>query len=148
MPAAAVIDASVAVKWFLPAEDHAEDALALLHARAAGSVRLVVPSLLFYEVSNALLVAVRRNRLAREDYLDALEALFRLGLEAADLPDYHRRAAALAYAYGRSAYDAAYLALAESRGAVFLTADRRLYNAVGEHLPWVRWLADWRETLS
>lgn len=148
MPAVAVIDATVAVRWFLPAEDYAEEALSLLHARAAGAVHLVVPPLLFYEVSNALVVAVRRNRMGREDYLDALEALFRLGLEAADSPEYHRRAAALAFAYGRSAYDAAYLALAESRGATFLTADRRLYNALGGHLPWVRWLADWREALS
>jgi len=43
-----------------------------------------------------------------------------------------------------TAYDAHYLALAEMLGCEFWTADRRLYNAVKEELPWVKWLSDFR----
>ena len=39
-----------------------------------------------------------------------------------------------------SAYDAHYLALAESRQCECWTADERLWNTVKNALPWVRWL--------
>jgi predicted nucleic acid-binding protein len=40
----------------------------------------------------------------------------------------------------KAAYDAYYLALAESLKADFWTADQRLTNAVAEKLPWVKCL--------
>ena len=53
----------------------------------------------------------------------------------------------LASRYGLSAYDAAYLALAQSGNMIILTADERLYNAVKKELPWVVWFDDWRSKL-
>ena len=49
-----------------------------------------------------------------------------------------------AYQYQRSAYDGAYLALAQSQGLWFYTGDRRLCNAVGQALPWVKWIGDYQ----
>ena len=46
----------------------------------------------------------------------------------------------LARRYNRSAYDVAYLALAEATGQPLITGDRRLYQAVRNELGWVRWL--------
>jgi predicted nucleic acid-binding protein len=40
------------------------------------------------------------------------------------------------------AYDAQYLALADLLGCELWTADRRLVNAVGGKLPWVRWIGE------
>ena len=45
----------------------------------------------------------------------------------------------LALRFGRSAYDAAYLALAQATDQPLVTGDLRLYNAVREHLNWVKW---------
>ena len=50
----------------------------------------------------------------------------------------------LARRLDRSAHDAAYLALAQVRGELFVTGDLRMYNAVRGHLDWVRWVEDWR----
>lgn len=50
----------------------------------------------------------------------------------------------LAYRHNRSAYDAAYLALADALNAQLITADRRLYNAVHQKLGWVLWITDYR----
>jgi predicted nucleic acid-binding protein len=40
------------------------------------------------------------------------------------------------------AYDAQYLALADLLGCELWTADRRLVSAVGDKLPWVRWIGE------
>ena len=42
------------------------------------------------------------------------------------------------------AYDSHYLALAEMLGLELWTADERLYNAVKDALPWVKWLGDFQ----
>ena len=49
----------------------------------------------------------------------------------------------LALRFDRSAYDAAYLALAEKTKEPLITGDRRLYRAVREHLDWVQWMGDY-----
>lgn len=49
-----VVDASVALKWFVDEPDSAP-ALALRNAHIAGQSPLVAPDLLIYEVANALL---------------------------------------------------------------------------------------------
>jgi predicted nucleic acid-binding protein len=49
----------------------------------------------------------------------------------------------MARRFSCSAYDAACLALAESRGEPFITGDLRLYNTVHAALSWVTWIADY-----
>jgi predicted nucleic acid-binding protein len=44
----------------------------------------------------------------------------------------------------RSAYDSAYMALAQAQGVWFFTGDKRLFNAVGRALAWVQWLGDYQ----
>jgi predicted nucleic acid-binding protein len=52
----------------------------------------------------------------------------------------------LALRFDRSAYDAAYLALAEATGQSLITGDRRLFNAVQEHLTWVHWIGEYAQS--
>jgi predicted nucleic acid-binding protein len=76
---------------------------------------------------------------------DALEAVLGLGIDLRSDGELHSRALAMAGKLGpAAAYDAHhvahYLALAERLGVEFWTADRRLQQAVGATLPWVRLL--------
>ena len=50
----------------------------------------------------------------------------------------------LASQHQRSVYDSAYLALAQSKELWLYTGDKRLFNAVGQALPWVKWIGDYQ----
>jgi predicted nucleic acid-binding protein len=72
---------------------------------------------------------------AKQAVIDASVALFR-GIQ--------NLAFQLASQHKRSVYDGAYLALAQSQGIWFYTGERRLFNAVGKALLWVKWIGDYQ----
>jgi len=118
-----LLDASVVLKWFLPEEER-ETALALLDAHIAQEELIAVPELLYYEVSNILAV---KAPLPDEAIFEALDYLFDLELEVFSLGrEEYLEAVRLARAYHLSVYDASYVALAQSLGVSFITADERL----------------------
>lgn len=122
-PPALVVDASVAVKWFNPEEGH-ERALALRDRHVSGRVRLVAPSLLVWEVGNALRYS---GELGASDVKRALEALLDLQV-ALEGPDtsWLEDAVDLAFEAGLTLYDASYLGLARHLGTSVVTADEKM----------------------
>jgi len=99
---------------------------------------VVAPTLLHYEVSNAMHRYVVHGELLPEEAAEALEAALGLGIALYGDAGLHRRALELAKHFALpAAYDAHYLALAERLGAEFWTTDHRLVKAVGAALPWV-----------
>ncbi len=123
----AVLDASVVLKWFAPnAEVSSEQARIVRERHRAGELIVTVPSLLFLEILN---VAGRRWTWAEADLLDLAASLKMVAFEVAeaDLEDLTPW-----IARGLSAYDAAYVALAESRGIPLLTDDDRILAAAPE----------------
>ena len=78
-----------------------------------------------------------------DDTRRALEEAMSLDIRYLDPPDLPLRAFELAARLRRpAAYDAHYLALAEHLECPFWTADERLYNAVRNDFPSIRWLGD------
>jgi len=134
-----IVDASVILRAFFPDEKQAQ-AQALIRDHVSGYVRLTAPVLLLYEVTNAVLQAVHRGRITDEEGEAILGAFEGLGIEME--PVTWQQMLPLARRFDRSAYDAAYLALAKARGEPLVTGDLRLYHAVRDHLDWVRWLGD------
>lgn len=120
----AVLDASVVLKWFrTPDEHHVAAARALRSEYEAGELLAFAPALLFIEILN---VAGRRWHLP-EQQLDALaSALPRLGLQLVE-PDLSVIARWINR--GLTAYDAAYLAVAEQTGARLITDAREILHA-------------------
>lgn len=101
--------------------------------------RLVAPTLMSYEVVNALHRAVRLDAMTGEVATRALTASLALPVELHGDRALHERALTLAGQLGLSAtYDAHYLAVAERFGVPVWTTDARLAKAVGAGPPMVR----------
>jgi predicted nucleic acid-binding protein len=101
--------------------------------------RIAAPTLLFYEVANALYRYQRARMMSSSAVRLALKAAQALPLRLYGEPELHTRALDLAEHFSLpAAYDAHYLALADWLGAELWTADRRLARAVQDELPWVR----------
>ena len=137
-----VIDASVALKWQLEDEQDTPQALTLRDDLLIRKrITLSAPSLYFYELINGITSAVRRRRLQQSQGEEALHNLFSIEVALRTPP--FERAYTVALEYSLSAYDSAYVALAETLGADLWTADRQLYDAIADSLPWVRWIGDY-----
>ena len=116
-----VVDASVAIKWYLAEEDW-ETARGIL----AGADQITAPELVVVEVSNAAWKAYRRGLIAAEQQaliaadvvqvFDRLEPLSHLSV----------RASAIAREIDYPVYDCFYLALSEAKDASLVTSDERL----------------------
>lgn len=135
-----IVDASVILSAFFPDEDQLQ-AQALIREHVMGRVELVAPTLLLYEVTNAVVQARRRGRITDEQAEKILSSFEGLGITLR--PVTWQQVLPLALRFDRSAYDAAYLALAKISEQPLVTADRRLYNAVHERLDWVQWMGDY-----
>ncbi len=134
-----IVDASVILRAFFPDEDQAQ-AQALIRDHVSGRTRLLAPTLMVYEVTNAVVQGVRRGRITDDDGEAILTAFEGLGIEM-ELVTWQQMLP-LARRFDRSAYDAAYLALAQARGEPLVTGDLRLYHAVRDDLNMVRWIGN------
>jgi len=123
---ACIVDASVLVKLVLP-EDGSAAATALMHPTEQGDPpRRVVPDLIYHECANILWKRVRRGEFSAAVAETRLGQLLSLPLSVWAARDLVLRALALASSLGLSAYDAAYVALAELLGVPLITADTAL----------------------
>ncbi len=135
-----IVDANVILQAFFPDEAQVQ-AQAVVGEHTAGQLRLKAPALLPYELSNAVRQAERRGRISASQGDELLQAMRDLEIEI--LTQAWGEMLPLARQYDRSAYDAAYLTLAQQLDEPFITGDLRLYNAVHRHLDWVLWIGDY-----
>lgn len=108
----------------LPDEGESPDRWVGILASAA----IDVPDVWHYEVANALIVGVRRERLTSAEAGLAASLLGSLGAKTHPAPPL-ARLLAVGAAHGLSAYDAAYLVLATDTGSSLLTRDAGLTRA-------------------
>jgi predicted nucleic acid-binding protein len=124
---ALVVDASITAAWFLP-DEATPGTEALLLATADREVW--VPALWLLEMGNLLLAAQRRQRIdaaRRRLLVEAASALrLRVDREPVSLVVIDE----LAARHGLSAYDAAYLELAQRRKLPLATVDAALARAM------------------
>jgi len=127
-----VVDASVAVQWFIrERERDREAALNLRSEHTQGQTRMIVPELFLLEVPNA----VKAGRKGTEEELaEVLKTLMDLDLQVERHSEtVLRKTNAVAWAYNLTWYDAVYVALAEILGFPCVTADEALLRKMKGH---------------
>lgn len=113
-----VVDASVAVKWFVEEEGRA-DALAVLRCNAD----VVVPDLFFAEFANVLWKKSRKGEVGIQQAAQAISCVGQFVNHAMKSADLIERFFQWAQKLDHSVYDCLYLTCAETEGSKFVTAD-------------------------
>lgn len=122
-----IIDASVAVKWFVENEPERDLAFKILDLIKDNPTFYAVPEFFFNEMLSVL-CRLSPNEKVAIDYIHALQdlGLNRLG-NGRELMD---EACRIAMAYHLTGYDAIYVANAKLAGGYWITADDKAYQKV------------------
>ena len=116
-----VVDASVALKWFVEESD-SNTAWRVLKGD------LVAPSLILGEVANGLWKKWRQHEVTRDQALAAIASLPMMLVDTYPPERLVDRATQIALDVDHAVYDCFYLALAEQLRIPFVTADIKMIN--------------------
>ena len=144
-----VIDASVLAQVYVKDAEERFTTVAeeIVRRHVNGSIELVAPQFILYEIPSAIHRAVRRRRLDPSDARLAIRHFFNLQLRTLGgdgslrlmIESAYMRAAQL----GCHMYDALYLVVAEVLGYHFITADNKLYRRIHDQVDYVIWIEDY-----
>lgn len=121
-----VVDASVILAAIFPQEAHRRDAMAFIDRSMKIAGTFIAPSILLYEVFNAVRSAILSKRLTFGDAHTMLTAYKTIEPAYVDFSFLSKNALTIALKSDCSVYDAAYAALAEERRCPLYTLDRKL----------------------
>ena len=133
-----VIDASVLAKIYLKDEEFAPVARAIVDRYVDGSLELVAPQFILYEIPSAIQAAVRQRRLDPGTARQAVQDFFDLRIRT--LGDVGTLPTMIQLAYARASQ---LVTAAETLGYQLVTADRKLYNAIKDRVGYALWIADY-----
>jgi len=134
-----VVDASVAAQWLVPDNNTAE-ALQILQLVPF----LIAPELLLAEVANTLWKRVQRGELSRTEGEALITAFLTIPVDIYPHIPLLPLAWNIATATGITIYDSLYVALANTKQAPLITADKRLHAQASalSHYAQLLWIAD------
>ncbi|HET6572131.1 MAG TPA: type II toxin-antitoxin system VapC family toxin [Fimbriiglobus sp.] len=141
-PVVLVVDASVAVKLFLP-EPLAAEAAALFGLLADPATAFHVPDLFYVECANIFWKQVRRGNTTPAQVIADLNRLKVWRLTPTSAFDLIADALPIALNHGVTAYDASYVALAARLGVPLVTADQKLVQRLAATPFAPVWLGAW-----
>jgi predicted nucleic acid-binding protein len=121
-----VVDASVILAAILPQEAHAKIALTFIKRSTNERKKLIAPSILLYEVFNAVRSAILSKRISEDEARVILAAYTTIEPIYIDFSLLSQNALKVALESDCSVYDAAYAALAHERECSMCTLDKKL----------------------
>jgi predicted nucleic acid-binding protein len=138
-----VVDANILIAFSLADEPLHGQAGQILSSWAAARTTLAAPRLFRSEVTAVVRKAVYQRRMSYEQGSRMLARLLIYAIEFHEDDVLLISAYELAELFHRPrAYDTQYLALAQRLACEFWTVDERLFNAVKDRFPLIRWLGD------
>lgn len=117
-----VVDTSVAFKWFIRIDEKFRDkSLVLLQRHANNEDTIIVPSLLYLEIANAL---ATKDKIGEKQIRESLQTLNDLNLKIHSFgKEDYINAAVLAKEYKTTVYDMLYAVVAKRNNCMLVTAD-------------------------
>ena len=93
---------------------------------------------------------IEKKRMPVKLVIDASVALkwqfkdsLNIGIELVDFAGLEEKTFKMARRHNRSVYNCAYLSLAERERCNIFTADKHLYNALNDKVPFIRWIGNY-----
>ena len=129
-----VIDASALLKAYFPDEEGYEKAQDIVFNYSIGKLNLHAPSLIDYEISNAIWIAYKRGRINFDEAKDIYRKILNLDIRRYDIEFFQEGILDICKKFNISVYDASYLLLAEKLNINVVTGDKKLFNAVRNKL--------------
>ena len=121
-----VLDSSVIAKWFFK-EEQREEAINLRKLHKNGKIVINAPKLLLFELGNIFL---NKKVFAEKFFNESIDTLFSININFTEAKEILDSTFNLASKYNLSFYDATYIALAKNLKCDFITADKKLVEAV------------------
>lgn len=138
-----VIDSGVLLKAYFPDEDGHTEAQNIISDYARGNIIFHAPALITYEIINACLVASRMARFPKKVAKEIMSEILQIEIIKEDIDHLKDMIFDIAEKYCRSAYDAAYIAVAESRQLHLITGDKKLFNSLKNHFTFIKWIGNY-----
>jgi len=137
-----VIDANVVVKWFVE-EENSDQALKIRDKYINGEIKLIAPSIITFEILNALYY---KRLFSESEMREISEALEAFSFELYYLKgEYVEKTLEVVFKNDITVYDASYIALAIIKDTYMYTADEKLIERLKEeYLKYVRNIKDVR----
>lgn len=136
-----VVDSNILIAFGLSDEPLHTQANQILAAWKAAGTPLAAPRLLRSEIIAVMRKVVYQQRITHEQGREMLTRILMYPVDFHEDDALLKSAYELAEEFNRPrAYDAQYLALAKRLSCEFWTADERMFNAVKDHFPGIRWL--------
>jgi predicted nucleic acid-binding protein len=134
-----IVDANVAIKWFLP-EIHKNEALRLLNPVYS----LHVPNLFLLEFGNVVAKKLRRHEISLEVAHQVIAKVQTIPLKWHSDAPWFPSAFEIAHETYRSLYDCLYLSLAIAIDGQMVTADLKFYESLktGPYANRLLWVED------
>ena len=133
-----VIDANVALKWFIP-EPYSDKAEAILNGFRHHGLSLIAPDLIIPEVVQTLWKqSARSNEITLQDARESCTDFVALQLPVYPSATIAEHALNFATEENHPVYDALYIVLALEGGSALITADQTVVNKLSGKFPFIR----------
>ena len=124
------VDASTCLKWVFNDEIFSDQAIQLQKQYLLGKISLIAPTLWFYEIANGIKSAALRSRISSAKSKLLLSLLLKSKPKTVLMEEVLTECLENAVKFQISAYDSAYITLAQINNIPLITSDQKLVNRV------------------